>query len=31
LALLAEYGNKILEALKLDPVHVSEWQISYEK
>lgn len=31
LALLAEYGNKILEALKLDPAHISEWQTAYEK
>jgi K(+)-stimulated pyrophosphate-energized sodium pump len=31
LALLAEYGNKILEALKLDPVHISQWQNSFEE
>ncbi len=30
LALLAEYGNKILEILKLDPAHISEWQNAYE-
>ncbi|HOV15414.1 MAG TPA: sodium-translocating pyrophosphatase, partial [Spirochaetota bacterium] len=31
LALLAEYGNKILEALKLDPTHNSVWTESYSK
>lgn len=31
LALLAEYGNKILEVLKLDSIHISEWEKSYEK
>jgi K(+)-stimulated pyrophosphate-energized sodium pump len=29
LALLAEYGNKIMEHLKLDPVHQSVWTESY--
>lgn len=29
LALLAEYGHKIMESLKLDMVHFSEWESSF--
>ena len=31
LALLAEYGNKILESLKLDPAHSAVWVESFNK
>ncbi|MCG8570826.1 MAG: sodium-translocating pyrophosphatase [Spirochaetes bacterium] len=31
LALLAEYGNKVLEALHLDPHHMGEWTQAFAK